>query len=142
MSALRYRVELTPDDNGTLLVTCPDLPEVTSFGEDEADALMRARDAIEEALAARIARRSDIPEPQQGQGLAVDLPLLTAMKVQLYLTARREGVRKADLAKRLNVHGPQVDRLFDLRHASKVEQIEGAFRALGKRLDFEVRGAA
>ena len=28
---LSYRVNLEPDDNGTLLVTCPDLPEVTDI---------------------------------------------------------------------------------------------------------------
>ena len=59
-----YEVILTPDDNGSLLVTCPDLPEVTTFGEDEDDAIHRAADAIEEALAARIARREDIPRRQ------------------------------------------------------------------------------
>lgn len=142
MTVLRYSVELVEDDNGTLLVTCPELPEVTTFGEDEPEALRRARDAIEEALAARMADRDDIPEGRTTAARSIDLPLLTAMKVELYRTARREGVRKADLAKRLNVHGPQVDRLFDLRHASKVEQIEGAFRALGKRIEFEVKGAA
>jgi antitoxin HicB len=56
-----YPVTLTPDDNGTVLVTCADLPEVTTFGEDEEDAIARAADAIEEALAARIAGREDIP---------------------------------------------------------------------------------
>lgn len=139
MTAFRYRIVLTPDDNDTFLVTCPDLPEVTTFGEDEGDALLRARDAIEEALAARIAHRQDIPAPTGAEGIPVDLPLLTAMKIELYLTAKRAGVRKSDLAKRLNAHGPQVDRLFDLRHASKVEQIEGAFHALGKRIEFQVR---
>jgi antitoxin HicB len=58
-----YTVTLTPDDNGTVLVACPDLPEVTTFGDDEEDAIGRAADAIEEALAARIARREDIPIP-------------------------------------------------------------------------------
>jgi len=29
-----YPVQLELDDNGTLLVTCPDLPEVTTWGED------------------------------------------------------------------------------------------------------------
>jgi antitoxin HicB len=29
---------------------------------------------------------------------------------------------------------PQVDRLFDLRHASKLDQIEQAANMLGKRL--------
>jgi predicted RNase H-like HicB family nuclease len=45
---LIYHVALTPDD-GTLLVTCPALPEVTTFGEDRADALSHAVSAIEEA---------------------------------------------------------------------------------------------
>ena len=27
MTDLRYQIVLSPDDNGTLLVTCPDLPE-------------------------------------------------------------------------------------------------------------------
>ena len=52
---LTYPIKLEPDDNGTLLVTCPALPEVTTFGEDEADAIEHARDAIEEAITARIA---------------------------------------------------------------------------------------
>jgi antitoxin HicB len=57
-----YFVNLTPDD-GTLLVTCPDLPEVTTFGADEDEAMARARDAIEEALAARISDGREIPKP-------------------------------------------------------------------------------
>jgi predicted RNase H-like HicB family nuclease len=43
------------DDNGTLLVTCPTLPEVTTFGDDENDARRRGAEAVEEALAARAA---------------------------------------------------------------------------------------
>src|SRR5262249_26578170 len=50
---LRYPVKLEADDNRTVLATCPSLPEVTTFGEDDADALVHAVDAIEEALAAR-----------------------------------------------------------------------------------------
>lgn len=141
MTDLRYRIELTPDDNGTFVVTCPDLPEVATFGEDEDDALLRAADAITEALAARIADREDIPEAEGTVGLPVDLPLLVQMKVRLYMASRDQGVRKSDMAKRLSAHGPQIDRLYDLRHSSKVEQIEGAFRALGQRVDFTVRPA-
>ncbi|EPR32328.1 putative protein family UPF0150 [Alkalidesulfovibrio alkalitolerans DSM 16529] len=137
---LAYPIELTPDDNGTLLVTCPDLPEVVTFGEDEADALMRAVSAVEEALAARIAMRDEIPLPSPPAGRPVAaLPALTALKTALYQAMRESGTRKADLARRLSAHGPQVDRLLDLRHASRLDQIEAAFRALGKRIDFQVR---
>ncbi|BBK39092.1 hypothetical protein STAQ_41700 [Allostella sp. ATCC 35155] len=142
MTDLRYRVEMTPDDNDTFLVTCPDLPEVTTFGDDEDDATIRAADAITEALAARIAGREAIPEPHFRGGRPVDLPLLVQMKVRLYMATREQGVRKSEMAKRLSAHGPQIDRLFNLRHSSKVEQIEEAFRALGKRVDIDVQPAA
>jgi len=71
---LRYPVKLEADDNGTVLATCPSLPEVTTFGEDDADALAHAVGAIEEALAARIADGEDIPPPPAGSvgGAAVD----------------------------------------------------------------------
>jgi predicted RNase H-like HicB family nuclease len=51
---LRYAIVLAPDDNDTLLVTCPAFPELTAFGANEADAKQRAVDAIEEAIEAGI----------------------------------------------------------------------------------------
>jgi antitoxin HicB len=156
-----YRVELEPDDNGTLLVTCPDLPEVTTWGEDQDDALQRAADAIEEALAARIAHREPIPEPSKtpapGRRRKLNIPIaakprptprmsalpaLTVAKVVLYRAAYDAGITKAELARRLGWHAPQVDRLLDLRHRSKVEQIEQALHMLGKRLVVGVQDAA
>jgi antitoxin HicB len=35
-----------------------------------------------------------------------------------------------------------VDRLFRLDHASRLDQIEAAFRALGRRIDVKVESAA
>ncbi len=137
---LSYRVTLAPDDNDTVLVGCPDLPEVTTFGDDREDALLRAVDAIEEALAGRIARREPIPARSAGKGPRVALPALTTLKVELYRAAFSDGVRKAELARRLDVHAPQIDRLFDLRHASQLGQIEAAFRALGRRVVVGVEG--
>src|SRR5438552_1466481 len=110
-ATVNYPIVLTPDDNGTVLVTCPDLPEVTTFGEDEEDALRRAADAIEEALAARIAHREDIPaaSPPRKRPVVL-LPPVTVAKVELYLTARAKGMTKAALGRALGWHGPQVDR--------------------------------
>jgi len=138
-----YPVSLEPDENGTLLVTCLDLPELATWGEDEADSLQRAADAIEEALAARIAHRDDIPEPSAARGRPVpSLPPLTVAKVALYRAALASGVTKAELGRRLGWHAPQVDRLFDLRHRSKIEQIDQALRILGKELVVSVQDAA
>src|SRR5579863_6130232 len=110
-----YPIKLRKDTNGTLLVTCPDLPEVTTFGEDRADARHRAVNAIEEAIAARMAHREPIPRPSAGK-LRVALPSQAVAKILLYRTMRRRGVSKAALARSLKWHRPQVDRLLNLRH--------------------------
>ncbi|HYI92728.1 MAG TPA: hypothetical protein VEX68_04230 [Bryobacteraceae bacterium] len=34
-----YAVSLQHDDNGTILLTAPDIPEVTTFGDDEDEAM-------------------------------------------------------------------------------------------------------
>jgi len=140
---LAYRLDLSPDSNATLLVTFPDFPEAVTFGEDETDALVRAVDALETVLAARIDDREEIPLPSPVAGRPrVVLPALTAAKVLLYRAIREAGVRKADLARRLGWHGPQVDRLLDLDHASRLDQIEAALAVLGKRLSVELQDAA
>jgi antitoxin HicB len=141
---LRYPVKLTKDDNGTLLVTAPDLPEVGTFGRDVADALAHAADAIATALQGRITDRRDIPSPsrpRRGQRL-VALPAIVAAKLALYRAMMETGTRKADLARKLRVHGPQVDRLLDLDHNSRLDQIEDAARAIGREFHIELRPAA
>jgi antitoxin HicB len=126
-----------------LLVNFPDFPEAVTFGEDETDALVRAVDALETVPAARIDDREEIPLPSRATGRPrVVLPALTAAKVLLYRAMCEAGVRKADLARRLGWHGPQVDRLLDLDHASRLDQIEAALAVLGKRLSVELQDAA
>jgi antitoxin HicB len=50
-------------------------------------------------------------------------------------------MRKADLARLLGVHMPQVDRLLDLRHRSKLEQADAALNAVGYRIEPAVQAA-
>jgi antitoxin HicB len=141
---LRYPVKLTRDDDGTLLVTAPDLPEVTTFGQDVDDALARAADAIATALQGRITDRRDIPvpsAPKRRQRL-VALPAIVAAKLALYRAMMDTGTRKSDLARKLGVHAPQVDRLLDLAHNSRIDQLEDAARAIGREMHIELRPAA
>jgi antitoxin HicB len=138
---MRYPVELERDDD-TILVGSPDFPEMHTFGEDEADALRHAVAAMETVIIGRMLDRDPIPYPSAIRRHSVVLPTQSALKVELYRAMLEEGLRKADVARLLGWHPPQVDRLFDLRHASRLEQIEVAFRALGRSIDFEIRKAA
>ena len=139
---MRYAVTLTPDENGTLLVTVPDLPEALTFGEDRTDALVRAVDAIETALMAAMAAREDIAEPKASGTEQVTLPALTSAKIALYQAMRAESVGKAELGRRLDVALPQIDRLLDLRHNSRLDAIERALAVLGRSMTIVVRAAA
>ena len=53
-----------------------------------------------------------------------------------------QKVGRAELARRLRWHLPQVSRVLDPRHASKMEQVEVALAALGLRLIVDVARAA
>jgi len=139
---LRYAVNLSRDDNGTLLVTAPDLPEAITFGVDREDALARAVDAIETALMGAMAARENIAQPEAKGGDFVTLPALSTAKIELYRAMRAEKVGKAALAKRLGVALPQVDRMLDLRHQSRLDAIERALAALGRSLTIVVKAAA
>ena len=48
---MRYRVTLKRASNGTVVAGFPDVPEAHTVGNDEAQALARAPDALETALA-------------------------------------------------------------------------------------------
>ena len=140
---LAYPITLSPDDNGTLLVACPLLPIVATFGDDEAGARRHAVDAIETALASMISGGEDIPLPPFPVGAdAVELPLLTELKVMLYLTLRQAGITRAELMRRLGWNRESVDRLFRLDHNSRLEQLDAAFGALGRQVRFTLAEAA
>jgi antitoxin HicB len=137
---LSYPVKLELDTNQTYLVTFPDIPEAVAVGDDEDEALLNALDALESAIEIYFDEKREVPlpsKPKKGQ-LVVTLPALVVSKVLLANEMIRQGIKKSELARRLDVHMPQVDRLLDPRHSSKLDAIEAAFNKLGKRLEVSI----
>lgn len=130
---MRYPVTITPDD-GQFTVTFPDVPEAVTFGQTRDEALRRSPDALLTIFDAFMKDRRDIPPPSETTGDAIELPALETTKIELYRAMRAGMVGKAELAKRLRWHLPQVDRVLYVRHGSQLEQMEAAFAALGKKL--------
>ena len=134
-----YPVTLTPD-SGSVLVTFADVPEAMTFGADEDEALLNAIDALETGLSFYVDARKPLPtasQPAAGQK-TVRPSALECAKLGVYQSMTEQGIRKSELARRLGWHMPQVDRLFDLRHASKLDQIEAAANALGKHVYVQI----
>ena len=102
--------------------------------------LARAVDALETALEFYTDEGRDLSKarkPKRRQHV-VSPSILAVLKLGVYQAMRDGGVKKTDLARRLNWHLMQVDRLLDLHHASRIDQVEAALSALNRRLEERV----
>ncbi|TEA79626.1 type II toxin-antitoxin system HicB family antitoxin [Allopusillimonas ginsengisoli] len=129
-----YHYTLTPDDNNTFLIQFPDIPEAAAVAESAQDAPEQAAEGLEAALQLYIDARRPIPEMRYAGGDGITLKASATAKLLLSDAMVSQGVRKADLARILEIHPPQVDRLLDLGHSSKIEMVEDALSALGEKL--------
>src|ERR1700704_4511570 len=139
-----YPAALTPDPDGGFTVTFRDVPEAITEGDTREEALLRAEDALESALAMYVAAKEPLPSasPAQVDEVAVPLSALGMAKTALYEAMREQGVGRAELARRLRWPLPQVNPVLDLRQRSRMEHVEAALPALGLGLIIEVARAA
>ena len=91
-----------------------------------------------EVMAARMADGREVPGPKGRSRVLVILPMQTSLKVELYRLLTQEKVTRAELMRRLNWKRESVDRLFRLNHATRLEQFDAAFRALGHQVEISV----
>jgi antitoxin HicB len=84
-----------------------------------------------------MADQEPIPEPSKGT-YAAALPAPAAAKILVYRAMRERRMSKNEPARRLNLHRPQLDRLLNLRHATRLDAIERALDVLGKRMRIAV----
>ena len=74
-----YPCELTPDEDGEFIVTFPDVPEAISGGNDRAEALRMAEDALATALAGYVHNSWDIPISNEAHDDQVSVPVPTVV---------------------------------------------------------------
>jgi len=135
-----FPARFTPAEEGGFIITFPDVPEAITQAETKEEGFAIARDCLETALEFYVEGNRPIPTPSSLRGkVAISVSPMSCMKLMIHQGMIQNGVRKSELARRMKVHLPQVDRLLDLNHASKLDQIEHALEVLGLRLlvDFE-----
>lgn len=136
MKRFQYPVLLTSAKEGGYVITCRDLPQVITQGEDEQDALAQAADAMDEVFATYMIEGMDFPEPSLARRREhlVAPPAGTTAKAALYVAMRDAGISKTELAKRLGIDEKEVRRLLDPYYGSKLPRIADAVSVLGRRL--------
>ena len=136
MNRFQYAVLLSPAEEGGYVVTCRDLPELITQGENADEALEQASDAMDEVFATYLTEGLDFPEPSKARRREhmVAPPPETVAKAALYVAMRRARISKVQLAKRLGVDEKEVRRLLDPHYGSKLPRIAKAISVLGQRL--------
>ena len=132
---LAYPAKVEPDGDG-FLVTFRDIPEAITGGDAIVEALEEAIDCLDVALAGFYADSDrDLPAasaPRRGEYM-VSPSLPYALKLSLYQAMREEGVRPAELARRLGVdHKTVSGRLLKLTYRVNVELMTRAFKVIGR----------
>jgi antitoxin HicB len=142
-----YLALFEPDrKGGGYVVTFPDFGYGVTQGETEAEAMEMAQDLLMLTIGDYIRESKPLPLPaprrHRSKFRSVALPALQAAKVDLYTAFLDSGLTKTEFARRIGIHKTHIERLFSLRHHSRLGQLESAFTALGKRLHVEARNAA
>jgi antitoxin HicB len=130
-----YAALLEPEPEDGFTVTFPDIGYGATCGASWDEALRQAEDMLEEAILGMIAHNEDDPAPSPANGRpVVRLPALTAAKLEVYRAMRQAGLDQAQLAQRLGWPPKKIAHIFDGYQAVRLEQLEAALAALGRRL--------
>lgn len=125
------------------MVTFRDIPEAIAQGDTFEEAMQEAEEALMTAMEFYFEDRRAVPEPsaQQEGEFHVPLPPSVVAKVILLNEQIAQGVSNAELARRMGTRQQEMQRITSLSHATKIDTIDRALRALGKELYMAARPA-
>jgi antitoxin HicB len=118
-------------------ITFRDIPEAITQGDTEEEALFMAQDALTTALDFYFDDRRQVPMPsraRKGERL-IALPASVWAKALLLNELLASSISNAELARRMGMRPQEVQRIVELKHATKIDTIARALSCLGKRLE-------
>ena len=136
MSNYLYPATVESNNEGGFIAKFRDVPEAITEAWDLEELKNNARDALISAIDFYIEDRKAFPvgSTVKSGEIAIELPASVVAKVLLVNTMVQANVRPIDLARKMKVKPQEVTRLTDIRHATKIDTIQKALRALGKEL--------
>lgn len=141
MSNYLYPATVESNNEGGFIAKFRDVPEAITEAWDLEELKNNARDALISAIDFYIEDRKAFPvgSTVKSGEIAIELLASVVAKVLLLNTMVQANVRPIDLARKMKVKPQEVTRLTDIRHATKIDTIQKALRALGKELVITLR---
>ncbi len=131
---MKYNVTIAKDGN-TYMASFPDIPEALTCGDTIEEALVEAQAALITAFEFYFEDQRPVPMPSAGVSeYAVDVPLSIWVKVLLLNTMLEQKITQTELAARMGTRKQELQRITNLHHATKIDTLDSAMAAMGKRL--------
>lgn len=135
-----YPARFEPAPEGGFVVTFRDIPEAITQGDTEAEAMEMAEDVLYSSMELYFDDKRQVPLPskaKRGEHM-VALPPSAWSKVLLLNEMLEQHVTPSELARRLGTTPQNMNKVIDLGHTTKIDTLNEAMRALGKRLEVSV----
>ena len=136
MRNLEYPCDIAIAPEGDAVLTFPDIPEAITGGDSREEALDLAQDCLSVALTFYLEKNVPlpVPSPPERNQTTIGPYLRIALKASLAEALRESGERPADLARKLGTDHKSATRILDPDHATRLDTLEKALGAVGKRV--------
>jgi antitoxin HicB len=144
MRSFTYPAGFTPDEEeGGFIVEFPDVAGAVTYGTTREEAYEMAQDAL--AIMLESCLRDGKPLPgasrvRSGQ-ILVAVTALDASKLALGVEMAKARITKTELAARLGVDEKEARRILAVGHNTKLDTLEAAFKAIGRKITIQVEAA-
>ncbi|HCK01366.1 MAG TPA: hypothetical protein DHV72_15305 [Serratia grimesii] len=117
-----------------------DFPEQQAACYKREDIELEAQESLLIAIKLEMEEGRPVPSPSRAlpEELAIHVPVLVKLKLELHNIMLTNCTSKASLARKLGFNAGQMDRLLDVAYASKVEALEQALYLLGYEVQTSV----
>lgn len=133
---MEYIANLKKED-GVYVVSFPDLPNVNTYGETKADAVLYAHEALNLTLEVDFERGFSLPEPNAVPGRGtITVRVQPNIAIAYQLRRLRHNQTQAEVAKKVGISYQAYQKLENPRKCNPtVKTLEKISAAMGKTLD-------
>ena len=134
-----YPAKFTQED-GAYIVTFRDVPESITQGGNFEEAMFLAEDVLICGLEFYFENDKPIPLPSDPQAdeIMVYLSDIVYVKALLHNARLETEMSKAELARFMDVRPPEMQRILDPRHNTKLDTISRMLSKLGRPLKLSI----
>lgn len=141
MSNFNFACHFLKAEDGTEIIKCRDIPELLSWPADGESKEEWARYAVEDCIAFMMKDGIKVPcaSPALPGEFVVELTPTEEAKILLHNEMVDANVGRSALAIKAGLSLPEVTRLLNLKHRTKIDSLALALNSLGKRFNLSVQ---